>query len=48
MCLSTLHSQVCTLLDKRARRKVDFEADYVGLICPDEFIVGEWTRSDEH
>ena len=33
--------QVCTLLDKRERRKVVFEADYVGFVCPDEFVVGE-------
>ncbi|GAX79488.1 hypothetical protein CEUSTIGMA_g6929.t1 [Chlamydomonas eustigma] len=32
--------KVCTLLDKRARRKVQFEADYVGFTCPDEFVVG--------
>lgn len=32
--------KVCTLLDKRARRKVVFEADYVGFECPDEFVVG--------
>lgn len=29
-----------TLLDKRARRKVVFNADYVGFDCPDEFVVG--------
>lgn len=32
--------KVCALLDKRSRRKVVFEADYVGLVCPNEFIVG--------
>lgn len=32
--------KVCALLDKRARRKVQFEADYVGFECPDEFVVG--------
>lgn len=31
---------ICTLLDKPARRKADINADYVGFICPDEFIVG--------
>eukprot|EP00798_Chlamydomonas_sp_ICE-L_P015277 gene15278-21359_t len=32
--------KVVTLLDKRARRKVEFNADYVGIPCPDDFIVG--------
>eukprot|EP00955_Chlamydomonas_euryale_P047462 353695-Chlamydomonas_euryale.AAC.6 len=32
--------KVVTLLDKRARRKVVFDADYVGFDCPDEFVVG--------
>jgi hypothetical protein len=32
--------KVVTLLDKRARRKVAFEADFVGFECPDEFVVG--------
>lgn len=32
--------KICTLLDKPARRKADISADYVGFICPDEFIVG--------
>ena len=32
--------KVCALLDKRARRKVEFEADWVGFDCPDEFVVG--------
>ena len=31
---------ICTLLDKPARRKADITADYVGFLCPDEFIVG--------
>ncbi len=29
-----------TLLDKSARRKKDFEADWVGFEVPDEFVVG--------
>lgn len=32
--------KICTLLDKPARRKADIAADYVGFICPDDFIVG--------
>ncbi|OPL08955.1 MAG: hypoxanthine phosphoribosyltransferase [delta proteobacterium ML8_F1] len=32
--------RTCTLLDKPSRRKVDFEADYVGFVIPDVFIVG--------
>jgi len=32
--------KVCALLDKRARRKVPFEADYVGFAIEDGFVVG--------
>lgn len=32
--------KTCCLLDKPERRKVDINADYVGFIIPDEFIVG--------
>ena len=32
--------KVCTLLDKRARRLVDVQIDYVGFQVPDEFVVG--------
>ena len=32
--------KICTLLDKPSRRKTDINADYVGFICPDAFIVG--------
>jgi len=32
--------KVCTLLDKKERRQAQVEADYVGFICPDEFVVG--------
>lgn len=32
--------KIITLLDKPARRKADIKADYVGFLCPDEFIVG--------
>jgi hypoxanthine phosphoribosyltransferase len=32
--------KTCVLLDKKARRAVPFEADYVGFNIPDEFVVG--------
>lgn len=32
--------RVVVLLDKRTRRQVTFDADYVGAYCPDEFVVG--------
>ncbi|MDI6776410.1 MAG: hypoxanthine phosphoribosyltransferase [Syntrophales bacterium] len=32
--------KVCTLLDKRQRREVLFEADYVGFTIEDGFVVG--------
>jgi hypoxanthine phosphoribosyltransferase len=32
--------KVCAFFDKRERRKVPFEADYVGFTIPDRFIVG--------
>lgn len=32
--------KVCTLLDKRQRRLVPFEADYVGFTIEDRFVVG--------
>ncbi len=32
--------KVVTLLDKPTGRKVDLQADYVGFIVPDAFVVG--------
>jgi hypoxanthine phosphoribosyltransferase len=32
--------KTCTLLDKPARRKVDFVPDYVGKVIQDEFVFG--------
>ena len=32
--------RVCTFLDKRKRRKIPFEADYVGFTIDDGFLVG--------
>ncbi|AGG75245.1 hypoxanthine phosphoribosyltransferase [Sinorhizobium meliloti] len=31
---------IAVLLDKRVKRRVDLEADYVGFECPDHFVVG--------
>ncbi len=32
--------KICTLLDKKERRAVEVEADYVGFDVPNEFVVG--------
>ncbi len=32
--------RTCVLLDKKARREVDLEADFVGFEIPDRFVVG--------
>jgi len=32
--------KTCVLLDKRGRREVEFEADFVGFRIPDKFVVG--------
>jgi hypoxanthine phosphoribosyltransferase len=32
--------KVCALLDKKARREVEMEADYLGIEVEDNFIVG--------
>ena len=32
--------KICTLLDKPVRRQVEIATDYLGFICPDEFVVG--------
>lgn len=32
--------RTCVLLDKRGRREVEFEADFVGFSIPDKFVVG--------
>ncbi len=39
--------KTCTLLDKPCRREVDLEADYVGAVIPDEFVVGYGLDYDE-
>ncbi len=32
--------RLCVLLDKPNRRKTDIEADFVGFVCPDKFVIG--------
>ena len=32
--------RTCTLLDKPSRRQVEMQADYTGIVIPDEFVVG--------
>lgn len=39
--------RTCTLLDKPERREVALEADYVGAVIPDEFVVGYGLDYDE-
>ena len=31
---------ICVMFDKKERRTADIEADYVGMVVPDEFLVG--------
>ena len=41
--LKSMHPKslkTCVLLDKKSRRQVDIEADFVGFEIPDEFVVG--------
>jgi hypoxanthine phosphoribosyltransferase len=39
--------RTCTLLDKKGRRRVPFEADYVGFAIDDHFVVGYGLDFDE-
>ena len=39
--------KICTLIDKRARREVDVEADYIGMSMDDGFIIGYGLDHDE-
>lgn len=39
--------KICTLLDKPEGRQVEIDADYVGFIIPDEFVVGYGLDFDE-
>lgn len=41
--LETRHPKsvkICTLLDRRGRREVDIQLDYVGFVVPDKFVIG--------
>jgi len=40
--------KICTLIDKRARREVEIEADFVGMRMDDGFIIGYGLDYDEH
>jgi hypoxanthine phosphoribosyltransferase len=40
--------KVAVLLDKRERRRTPFDADFVGFVIPDEFVVGYGLDYDEH
>lgn len=39
--------KICTFLDKAANRKADIQADYVGAVIPDEFVIGYGLDYDE-
>lgn len=39
--------KTCTLLDKPERREVEFEADWVGQVIPNDFVVGYGLDYDE-
>ena len=39
--------KICALLDKVANRQADIEADYVGRVIPDEFVIGYGLDYDE-
>jgi hypoxanthine phosphoribosyltransferase len=38
--LSPASLRTCVLLDKKGRREVDIEADFVGFEIPDKFVIG--------
>lgn len=40
--------KVCTLLDKKERRKVEVEADYIGFEIPNKFVLGYGLDYEEY
>lgn len=40
--------KICTLLDKKERRKVEIEADYVGFEIPNKFVLGYGLDYEEY
>jgi len=32
--------KICTLLDRRGRREVEMDLNYVGFVVPDKFVIG--------
>lgn len=40
--------KVCTLLDKKERRRVEIEADYVGFEIPNKFVLGYGLDYEEY
>lgn len=41
--LQTRHPKsikICALLDRRGRRQVELDLDYVGFVVPDKFVIG--------
>ncbi len=40
--------KTCVLLDKKDRREVDFNPDYVGFVIPDKFVIGYGLDWGEH
>ncbi|WP_020676780.1 hypoxanthine phosphoribosyltransferase [Geopsychrobacter electrodiphilus] len=40
--------KICSLIDKRIRREVNIEADYVGMTMDDGFIIGYGLDYNEH
>ncbi len=45
--MGALSVRTCVLLDKKERRKIPFEPDYVGFEVPDKFVVGYGIDYDE-
>ena len=40
--------KICTLLNKKERRKVQIEADYVGFEIPNKFVLGYGLDYEEY